>query len=324
MQVWIGLGCSLFALNQHGRTPLLAFLGFCAAYSNHTWSTEDLCHIQYWAKCISDSGVDLTGYGTEEIRSWRTDIRVGSRYRNDDPEGFGIEVYATGFRFGASYDKWHLETQQKVSIQVYRIDTTPGSWPGAMTLPPTIVWYPSRADIRDDETYTAIRTVDITLSPLPREQPLLECLTLFEGTQDDNIALARLLSANNTRTTKRRRRGSQPPPVSRLSSRTCFFYPRGILVSSYFCYCPICCKKILTRSPSCHRWDHTQETCFEKPVWDVEHIVTDLLRWKQFVTEHGARPAQCDRYHPSPLTPVRNQVVEAESFFDDFDRFAFC
>jgi hypothetical protein len=320
LREWIRLGCNLFGLNRNGHTPLQCFLGQFACHD--VLSTEDLFQIRYWAKYISNAGIDLIEYGTEELRVWRKSFRVGSRYPRNALGGHFIELLATGFRFGATYDNWHLEVVQKVSVPVYRIDNIPGSWPEAATLPQTIAWDFSRTELRDGETCTLMRTVKVTLGPLPCEDPAPMCVRLFQGTQDDNIALARLLVANNAQSTRRRRRGSQPPPLSHLPSCTRFVY-HDEWAPVYFYYCLICCRMILTRSPAGHRLAHTQGGFSEQPVWSAEQVWTNLMGWKMFISEHGVSPVVCGRYR-SLAYPVSLQTVEAEQVFDGTYDFLIC
>ena len=308
----IRLGSNLYGQNIEGFSPLGLFLE-----SQRRWirSEPGSNPIRYWARCIYAAGVDLMEYGNRERRTYQWPIRIG--WRSD--EIYTVRLFAIGFKSGPTILDWRLVVEQITTVQTYKRERFPGSWPEDLRLPQTICWKPTKEMLKNGEIWTWDKNIFLN-SRVDRDMHASDCpgiRRLLQGTQDDNVGAARLLNTTSRMALIKQRRASEPTPIGHSQRQVDDTDSNKPWLRGYFRYCPICYERLRSGGNFCHRWDHNAGRCSVERMWEGDRLIEMLKSWKRYVKEHDRQPVQCLGHAAEKLVnPMTYHLVDAFDLFE--------
>lgn len=328
LKKWIRLGCNLLGMDRLGYSPLQRCLR--GKYISACSGNEAL-PVQYWACCLFEAGVDLVEYGKTECLRWARPVFVINR--ESKTSGPNIQIDATQLLYGPDFDQWDVVLRRVLKIPLYRLSlqVIPGSWPSNSVLPETICWHPYYMGDEAEEQWIRDRDVNVACGPRPLPNPAepWEPVNVLKGSQDDNLAAARLLTSVDYARGSKRRSSSQPPPYRHYQSNG---HSRNFGKTWLGVYMYKYATLGKTVSTTGRPYDCQPLTGFrvyweppkQYPKWPSEHIIASLRAWRAFFQNHGSSPVKCSTCSGSLVDPLVYEIVDAMDVFNDPWCSSFC
>lgn len=248
---------------DHGLTPFMELIGI------RSWGIDmdDRCqrlpkNIRTWVKMVQRAGIDLRDYGTNESLIWKS---LGSEdhtlFEGRETNYICRAAKIEQLIFGPTPADWSLLYREDTQVPVFQQHRTPGTYPGELDLPATVIWCPTEQEEtngpweRQPRIAIASTQRDLNNLCVQEEDPFTQ---LVDGTQDDSGTIMLTQYRISRPLPSRSRSHSQPLSIqcTRVSSDIWLKYRSWL---GYYHLCPFDSR----RRPGCARLSFKE--CFNMP-----------------------------------------------------------